>query len=132
MAQVRAEGGRVRAWVLVWADDRAGVAEELYEQFRYEGEDEYVVVRADVVESFYGYNIVVPVDAQDQGTLDSIVEMIRNLEAVKRVAILRVEIHNPYPPQDASGYVTEEEAEAGEEDVKIGRQDKSPGLNPWG
>jgi hypothetical protein len=72
------------------------------------------------------------VDARDQSTLDSVVEMIRNPKAVKRLAILRVEIHNPYPPQDASGYVTEEEAETGAEEVKVGRQDKSPGLNPWG
>jgi hypothetical protein len=126
------ENGRVRAWVLVWADDPERWARELYEELGHEGGDEYVVVRADVVESFYGYNIVVPVDARDQSTLDSVVKMIRNPKAVKRLAILRVEIHNPYPPQDASGYVTEEEAEAGEEEVKVGRQDKSPGLNPWG
>jgi hypothetical protein len=132
MAQVRAENGRVRAWVLVWADDPVGVAEELYEELRYEGEDEYVVVRADVVESFYGYNIVIPVDAQDQGSLDLVLKKIRNPKAVKRMAVLRVETHNPYPPQDASGYVTEGEAEAGDEDVKVGRQDNSPGLNPWG
>lgn len=132
MAQERAENGRVRAWVLVWADDPERWAQELYEALGHEGGDEYVLVRADVIEPFYGYNVVVPVDARDDSTLDSVVDTFPNPEAVRRMAVRRVEVHNPYPPQDASGYVTEEEAEVGAEDVKVGRQDKSPGLNPWG
>lgn len=132
MAQERGENGRVRAWVFVWADNPERWAQELYEALGHEGGDEYVLVRADVIESFYGYNIVVPVDARDQSALDSVVGMFPNPEAVKRMAVRKVEVHNPYPPQDASGYVTEEEAEVGEEEVKVGRQDHSPGLNPWG
>ncbi|MGD2177417.1 MAG: hypothetical protein PVG71_06290 [Anaerolineae bacterium] len=133
MAEERTGSERARAWVLVQAEDPEALAQELYEAEGHAGEDEYVVVRADVVTPFYGYNVVVPVDAQNEDALNVVREKIWERQGVSRSAVLNVKMHVPYPPQDANGFITEKEAEAGAEEVeKIGRQHASPGLNAWG
>ncbi len=123
--------GRTRAWVLVKADQAQDVAEELYDELGHIGDDSFVVVRADVVVEF-DYNIVIPVDAESQDMLDKVHGMIKDRSGVEETVIVKVDMHFPDPPHDAHGYITEEEAEAGREPIKAGRQGASPGANPHG
>lgn len=122
--------GRVRAWVLVQAKPAQTVAEGLYEELGHEGGDSFVVVRADVVD--FDYNIIVPVDAESEDVLSCVVEQIRGVDGVNETVIVRVKEHVPCPPHDAHGYITAQEAEAGQESVEPGRQGASPGRNAWG
>jgi hypothetical protein len=130
--------GRVRAWVLVQAGDPGKVAQRLYEKLGHEGGDEYVVVRADVVD--YSHNIVIPVDAESGEALGSVVDMIKGVRGVEATTIVRVTMSVPYPPHIAHGYITEAELEAQleldidikEERLEAGRQGASPGHNPFG
>ena len=121
---------RARAWVFVKAKPAQDVAQGLYEELGHEGGDKFVVVRADVVA--FDYNIIIPVDAESQDTLYEVYDMIEGHSGVSEAVIVRVETHVPYPPHDAHGYVTEQEAEAGEEPIPAGRQGASPGANPFG
>ena len=121
MAEEWTRSERARAWVLVQAEDPKALAQELYEAEGHEGGDEYVVVRADVITPFYGYNVVIPVDAQDEKTLNAVRDRIGTRRDVSRSTLLNVTMPVPYPPQDANGFITEKEAEAGAEEVeKIG------------
>ena len=122
--------GRVRAWVLVEAKSAQQVAEGLYDKLGHEGDDSFVVVRADVVD--FDYNIVIPVDAESENVLSDVVEQIRGMDGVNETVIVRIKEHVPYPPHDAHGYITAQEAEAGQETVEPGRQGASPGFNPFG
>jgi hypothetical protein len=126
--------GRARAWVLVQASPAQEVAQGLYDKLGYEGGDSFVVIRADIVAESRGfpYSIIVPVDAESQEMLHQVTEMIEGHPGVSKTAIVQVEQHVPYPPHDAHGYVTEEEAEVGEEPMPAGRLGASPGRNPWG
>jgi hypothetical protein len=131
MMEQTAENGRVRAWVLVHADDPEAFAQELYELLGQRGEDDYVVVRADVVN--HRLNVVIPVDAASETDLVRVVKKIAGLEIVRDIAVLRVQMHIPYPPHIAHGYIDEDEFERyPEEGFKPGRQGASPGANPWG
>ena len=127
---------RVRAWVLVQADDPNKVARRLYE-LDSAGGDEYVVVRADVVD--YSHNIVLPVDAESDDALMIVVAKIEDIQGVETTTVLRVTEHVPYPPHVANGWIDESELAAQEEQeirieaaLKPGRQGESPGLNAWG
>ena len=125
---------RVRAWVLVQADEAQEVADRIRDLDPRKG-DEFVVIRADVVEGpdGYPYNIIVPVDAKNKGKLADVVGMIRAVDGVSEVVGLKVKKHHPDPPHDAHGYVTDEEAGAGrDKTIKPGRQGASPGANPFG
>jgi hypothetical protein len=132
-------GGRVRAWVLVRARDPEKVVQRIYEMLRYEGGDEFVVVRADVVD--YSHNIVVPVDAESEKALMGVVDVIKGVEGVEKqtATVVPVKMHVPYPPHIANGYIHAAELEAQlaqdieiEEGLKPGRQAASPGHNAWG
>ena len=125
---------RIRAWVLVQAEGAQEVADRIQALDPRKG-DEFVVIRADVVEGPDGYphNIIVPVDAKNRGKLTDVVEMIRAVDGVSEAVELRAEKHHPDPPHDAQGYVTVEEAVVGRDKaIKPGRQGASPGANPWG
>jgi len=130
MEEKKTENGRVRAWVLVEAEPAQEVAEGLYNALGHEGDDQFVVVRADVVD--FDYNIIVPVDAESEDVLSDVVEQIRGMDGVNETVIVRVKEHVPYPPHDAHGYITAQEAEAGQETVEPGRQGASPGFNAFG
>jgi hypothetical protein len=130
MEEERTGNGRVRAWVLVQAEPAQRVAEGIYKELGHEGGDSFVVVRADVVD--YSYNIVIPVDAESQDRLYQVHDMIRGHPGVRETVILEVKMHVPYPPHDAHGYITPQEAEAGKEPIEAGRQGASPGANPHG
>jgi hypothetical protein len=131
MAIEQSRDGRARAWVLIQANP--DVAERLYEALGHEGGDEYVVVRADVVD--YHYNVVVPVDAANEDLLSMAVDKIQEIEGVGETVVIRVTQHNPRTPNRAHGYISEEEAEEyppEEGGFPPGRLSRSPGANAWG
>ncbi len=133
MEEKKTENGRVRAWVLVEAKSAQEVAKGLYEELGHEGGDSFVVVRADVVDFVdFDYNIVIPVDAESEKVLSDVVEQIQGVDGVNETVIVRVKEHVPYPPHDAHGYITAQEAEAGQEPIEPGRQGASPGFNAFG
>ncbi|MEE9230370.1 MAG: hypothetical protein V3U86_06660 [Acidobacteriota bacterium] len=137
-AQEGAAGGRIRAWVL-------GKSEEAEETARAIGQligDEMkkapanrreglIIVRADVVQG--DYDIVVPVDAANEESLATALEMIVGAGLGDPVT-LRVQTHNPEPPHAASTFVTAAELQAhpAQEFTPAGRHPKSPGRNAWG
>ena len=122
---------RMRAWVLIQANPE--VAEQLYEALGYEGDDDYVVVRADVVETTeYGFNVVVPVDARDEEQLSIAIGKIQEIAGVSGTVVLRVTQHIPVPPHLAHGFITEQEARDGKVSPEFGRLGSSPGGNAWG
>ena len=125
---------RVRAWVLVQADEAQEVADRIRALDQGEG-DGFVVIRADVVEGpdGYPYNVIVPVDAKNKGKLTDVVGMIRAVDGVSEAVELEAKKHHPDPPHDAHGYVTDEEAGVGrDKTIKPGRQGASPGWNAFG
>jgi hypothetical protein len=122
---------RVRAWILIQADSPQNAAQALYEELVDKGDDDYVVIRADIVD--YVYNIVIAVDAASSEWLERVHQIIRGITGVRQTAILPVKQHVPSPPHDAQGYITEDEVAAGAwKEIKPGRQHRSPGENPWG
>jgi hypothetical protein len=124
---------RVRAWVLVQAERVQGVSGRI--RALDNKTDEQVVIRADVIAEAPGlpYNIVVPVDAARDSVLDTVVAEIRSWRVVRDAVALKVDVHDPKYPHEASGYITQREAdEAERKPDRVGRQDKSPGFNPWG
>ncbi len=124
---------RARAWVLIRAEPVVGMAAKFRNLDR--RGDDFVIIRADVVAESPDspYNIVVPVDAESEAALSGVVEEMRGISGVREAVALRVVGHDPYPPHDASGYITQREADRGERRPdKVGRQDSSPGYNPWG
>ncbi len=125
---------RVRAWVLVQADEAQEVADRIRDLDPRKG-DEFVVVRADVIEGpgGYPYNVIVPVDAKTKGKLADVLGMIRAVDGVSEAVELEAKKHHPDPPHDAQGHVTVQEAGVGrDKTIKPGRQGASPGANPWG
>jgi len=127
---------RVRAWVLLQAESAEGVAQALYKDLGHEGGDEFVVVRADIVAgpSEFAYNVIIPVDAENEDVLRGVVDRIREVSRVNPV-IVTVDQHVPYPPHNAHGYITEYEAGGGKEEeppIPAGRQGASPGFNAFG
>lgn len=141
MAVENGEEKRARAWVLGWAENPAAVAEELYEEMGHTGENEYVLVRADVLEDGdHPYNLVIPVDAVTEEQLNWVREKVEGRD-VTEITILKVARHEPNPPHIAHGYITAAELEAQYEmEIKlveeirlaVGRQGASPGHSPWG
>jgi hypothetical protein len=119
---------------LVRAERAQDVAEGLYGKLGHEGGDSFVVVRADVVD--YDYNMVIPVDAQSKEMVHKVVGIIKDHPGVRDTVVVWVQSHVPYPPHDAHGYITPEEAEASKsepkEPIEPGRQGASPGYNGWG
>jgi hypothetical protein len=110
------------------------VAAQLYDNLRDQGEWDYVVVRADVVDSELS-DIVVPVDAADPGFLQEVVEMICRDDRVQgaQTATVRGDGHFPPIPHDAHGFITpQEQADGQDEKADVYRFPNSPGFNAWG
>ena len=130
---------RYRAWVLFKVDDphgaaaNFGVLDDKGLTLLTDGGNDYVIVRADVVDGNENYNLVVPVDAANE---------VAFLEAKGRLTAvvgdptgeLHVVEHFPTPPHRSSTYVTEKElAECFLPEYNPpGRHPQSPGANPWG
>jgi hypothetical protein len=125
------QSGRYRAWVLFDVLDpqqAAGAVADLLT----EGEDAWVIVRADVVTG--DYNLVVPVDAANAVAFQAAQEALVGRVGSEPAAILCVLSHVPEPPHGSHTFVTE--GELGEfylrEYDPPGRHPQSPGANPWG
>lgn len=140
MGQQSNENSRVRAWVLVEADPVQGVSARI-RALDEPPTDDQVVIRADVVDGLpdLAYNIVVPVDLEilEGKTEDEVlrhkVGEIKGLQNVKAAVALKVLVHDPKPPHEASGFITPgEAAKPLTRFARPGRQDGSPGFNPWG
>jgi hypothetical protein len=100
------------------------------------GGDQYVVVRADIVDHD-DYNVIIPVDAEDDEGLREAVGVITGKLGVEIVLTAQVleEGHIPWPPHAAHGFITEREVKAlpiEQVPIKPGRQHASPGTNKWG
>jgi hypothetical protein len=117
---------------LIRTESPEAAAHHLYEELGHQGGDSFVLVRADVVD--YHYNLVVPVDTENWDVLQDLFCQIQRLTGAREAAMVPVVMHIPYPPHLADGYVDEEEAKADTrpEEIKIGRQLNSPGMNAWG
>jgi len=95
-----------------------------------------VIVRADIVDHS-DYNIIIPVDAEDDAGLRAAEGVITDQLGVDIVSIARVvdKGHVPWPPHEAHGFITEPEVVAlpiEQIPIKAGRQHASPGSNKWG
>jgi hypothetical protein len=137
MSEERTEtsGPRVRAWMLIRAEEPRTLAQRIYDELGFQGSDTFVVVRADVVD--WTFNIVIPLDTESQGALDEICDRIRGMPGVAETLLLPVLEHHPWPPQLANGYISDAEADADPESwdkptFERRRLGHSPGHNPWG
>ena len=129
---------RVRAWVFgrVKSTD---MLKRLYRTKKINGlgDDRFVIVRADIVDHSC-YNVIIPVDAEDDDGLEEAVGVITGQLDVDIVSTAKVDEggHVPWPPHAAHGFITEDEVEVLriEEGIPIraGRQHASPGSNKWG
>jgi len=88
-----AESGRLRAWVLVSAQDPANAAGALMDAARTE---DYVLVRADGV-SYGNVNLIVPVVQLKTGGLNKALTDIRKVPGVTNATAARVNWHRPDP-----------------------------------
>lgn len=124
---------RVRAWALIQATDtnQKKVVNKIRQLDK--KEKKLVVIRVDLVVGGDA-NIVASLDAAESNYEDTMTK-IRAITEITNVSFLKVTHHNPELPHNASGYVTEYEAKhpkSEKKNVKVGRQDNSPGFNPWG
>lgn len=125
------ESGRIRAWVLVHSEDTEATAKALSDYFE-DGGDDFVVVRADVVDG--DLDLIVPVDAANEDILKEVAERIRAANGVTEISVSTVRMHYPNPPHSASTFITAEELELYylREFDPPGRHPQSPGANAWG
>ena len=127
---------RVRAWVFGWVEP-----EELRDRYKENqinglGGDQFVIVRADIVDHS-DYNVIIPVDTEDDAGLKEAVSVITGLLGVENLSVVKVVEggHIPWPPHEAHGFITQEEVDAlpiEQLHIEAGRQHASPGSNKWG
>ena len=127
------EAQRVRAWVLFNVREPEDVAKKIALRFA-DGEDRWIIVRADVVRG--DYNLVVPVDAADEAAYDEVLGILREAAPGAKLTFARVKDHVPPPPHKSDFFVTRQEW-ADDHPLKIedrpGRhRSQSPGGNAWG
>ncbi len=128
---------RVRAWIFGRVESIDMLRERYKEnQINELGDDRFVIVRADIVDHS-DYNVIIPVDAEDDAGLEEAESVITEQLGVLIVSIVKVveDGHIPWPPHAAHGYITEGEVEAlpiEQIPIKAGRQHASPGTNKWG
>ncbi len=132
------QGKRVRAWLVVSAED-VDTLQGHYKGLKGidRGQDDVVIIRGDITAPAEGvYRLVVPIDAAENAYL-LLIDQIAEIVGSQNLEVMRVLDHNPKIAQDASGYITEYELGEGEKHsfsdlLVVGRQDYSPGYNPWG
>jgi hypothetical protein len=122
---------RTRGWLYFMVDDPYAAAKAVSSLFT-QGGDEYVIIRADVVEG-RGFNLVVPVDAMKSKWNTAVTEVQRVVGAMP-ANVATVVAFNPEPTHQAHCFITEEEHRRFplHEYYPPGRHPKSPGANPWG
>lgn len=123
---------RVRAWVLFNVSKPEDVAKKIALRFA-DGEDRWIIVRADVVRG--DYDLVVPVDAADEAAYDEVLGILREAAPGATLTFARVKDHVRTPPHKSDCFVTP--AEHREEPLGIANRpgrhrSRSPGGNPWG
>lgn len=128
---------RVRAWLVVSAHDM-GTLQGHYNGIRkLDRGSQVVIIRGDIAAPAEGdYRLVVPIDVAESAYL-ALIDQIAVTVGSQNLEVMRVIDHSPKIAQDASGYITLDELNAGEEHpfsklLIPGRQDYSPGYNPWG
>lgn len=130
--------GRIRGWILV----RNFIWEEVldnWDALSKLGKDKYVIIRASFVDAWPGdeSTILFSIDALegDDPFKQAIID-IKGVIDIKNYEEVIVDKMIPEPPHIASGYITRKEAhdaiDKGERGGRPGRQDHSPGFNPWG
>jgi len=121
---------RVRAWVLIQDGSYPTIAEQIHKLDT--GHDELVVIRVDQVDENETPKIMAVIDA-DYEYFPKVQGYINDIVGTGNATYFVVTAHNPDPPNDASGYIANSERIQSE--IKLphaGRQDNSPGFNPWG
>lgn len=138
------EDKRVRAWVLVKSKEPEETAKELDGELKAElskphgnRRTNFIFVRADVVDVVEGegeYNVIVPVDAANPGSLKQALTMIKNARGTSSVTVCEVKEHYPDPPYSTATFVTQNEwdVEQPQEFAPAGLHPHSPGRNAWG
>jgi hypothetical protein len=123
---------RVRVWVLLKARDPEKTAADIWDTLKDDSCTNWLIVRADVVTGHSDYNIVVPVDANDDVQLNKAINFISAVPGVQVVQQLKVDSHHPTTPHKALSFITVAEAD-GDDKIETGlRIPKSPAENPWG
>ena len=128
---------RVRAWLVVSAEDKETLQGHNKRIRGFDRGPEVVIIRGDITAPAEGvYRLVVPIDVAESAYL-ALIDQIAVTVGSQNLEVMRVIDHNPKIAQDASGYITLDELNAGEDHpfsklLKPGRQDYSPGYNPWG
>jgi len=135
---------RVRAWLLMKADRSLhGKIREVLDSLDDKETTEFVYIRADQVENISNsnsrdFNLIAAIDASDESKLRAFISKKDELGLVDlEVYIVPIGGHSPPPPHSATGFLSEAELEEygypkGPITVTYGRQDNSPGFNPWG
>ena len=134
---------RIRVWVFGQVDSKKNLRKlYLANKMDKKGKNNYVVIRADIVEDFKVdgmlSNVIIPLDVIDIKEFDKAKKMIKKILKVKITKTLTVESHIPDPPHISHGYVTKGEIKKEEKITKKpsiekpGRQHASPGSNKWG
>ena len=134
---------RERVWLLIkFITDpnnpnvqKKDAAQVFYMDWRENGNEDYVVVRVDIVEDD-DFDMVIPVDAR-QGKLHFVETGIEENPNMKLVKTLLVSQHYPKLSYMAHGFVSYEEYEKAKKehvhpDLHGRIKRRSPGDNPWG
>jgi hypothetical protein len=101
------------------------------------GGDDFVVVRADIVEGESGWNLVVPVDAKSCDDLNTAIAELTKAAGSRLVghAVLRVSDPHPNVPHRSHSFVTAAEWDGFQDpglNPGVRNYPASPGANPWG
>lgn len=128
---------RVRAWLVISGDDMGTLQGHYKGIGQLDRDSQVVIIRGDITTPAEGvYRLVVPIDVAESAYL-ALIDQIAVTVGSQNLEVMRVIDHSPKITQDASGYITEYELGKGEDHpfsklLKFGRQDYSPGYNPWG
>ncbi len=128
---------RVRAWLVVSAEDKETLQGHYKRINDLDRDPDDIIIRGDITTPAKGvYRLVVPIDVTESAYL-ALIDQIALTVGSQNLEVMRVIDHSPKIAQNASGYITEYELGKGEDHpfsklLKPGRQDYSPGYNPWG
>ena len=134
---------RIRAWLLMRADsDKHKDIRKKLASLDDKETTFFVYIRADQVGAFPNtsngtYNLIAAIDAEDDSKLKDFTKQVDSLGIEKLdIYVVASDGHSPTPPHSATGYLSEDELRrySYEKPITVapGRQDNSPGFNPWG
>lgn len=143
MSDLTGKPERSRVWIFGYTANREEIKNDVvdpsdgkFKKFFEAGGDDYVIVRADMVDEFtvdtFKCNVVIPVDAENEDALQKAKTILNEKLGIETHVDVKVIDHAPWPPHRAHGYITGNENEK-LPDGDPGRQaHKSPGSNKWG